>query len=1182
MRKLALLFMLVWPLQGLAQEPDPAQTERDRSYLTALIEDNLSGEGRQIRLEGFAGALSSRATFEALTIADAEGVWLSLRNGTMSWDRGALLRGRIVVQELSAQEIDLPRPPVPSVSAPSPEAVPFALPELPVSVEIGSVSAQKVTLGAPVLGQEVVFQLQGSLRLAEGEGETQLAVSRTDGAKGQVALKASFANASRQALLDLLVTEGKEGIVAGLIGLPGRPSLTLSASGVGPIDDFTTDILLGTDGAARLTGRLALRNAAAKPGLAASRSFQVDLSGDVSPLLPAEYRDFFGSQSALQAEGRRSASGMLRLERLSLKGQAIAVSGAMDLLPSGLPEHLDLRVNLGLANGQAVVLPLTGPPLSLRKATIGLTFDRATGDGWSLRGEARAVTRAGVAIERLSLEGSGRIGQPEGTTPTVGGTLGFAATGIVLADPAQQEAVGPFLAGSTRFFWQQGKPLSLPDLRITSRDAEVTGRIALADLTSGGTLSGKIEAQHRALQNLSSAAGRTLAGRANASLAGRYTVLSGAFDGEVSVAAQDLRLDQPQADALLAGQARITASAMRDETGLHLRAFEARSDGLSLTASGGLSTAQTALSARFDLPDLSRLGTGYGGAVQATAEVTGAGGRRHLVLAGKGRDLSVAQTEMNRILAGQSLFSATIDEVGQSYRLREMRLETPQLTADVTARDETGTVLAVATRLANAALVAPGFPGPIAVSGTVSDLGGRYGLDLRGTGPGGTEATVRGNLSGDFGTADLVIAGRTETALANGFIAPQSVQGPLAFDLALRGKPGLAALSGQVSGHALRISAPALGQRLEDADLRLSLANGTAQIEAQARFSEGGTVVLSGPVTLAAPHPAQLSLVLEHARLRDPELYDTRISGRLSLSGPLTGAARIAGDLVLDDTELRIPSGGLGGAAAIPEIRHIAEPADVAQTRRRAGLLARDTAKTGGATAAMALDVSVSAPRQIFVRGRGLDAELGGALRLGGTTANVVPVGEFGLIRGRLDVLGKRFTLTEGQVALQGALVPWILFSATTEQDEIAITLAIEGEASEPVLKITSAPELPEEEVLARLLFDKGLSNLSPLQAAQLASAVASLAGKGGEGIVSRLRQGFGLDDLDVGTDASGNATVRAGKYLAENVYTDVAVDSAGKAEVNLNLDISPQLTARGSVGSTGESSLGLFFEKDY
>lgn len=1184
MRALALLLLLLLPGQVLAQDTNLAQTARDRSYLTALIEDNLSGAGRTIQLDGFAGALSSRATFEQLTIADDQGVWLTIRNGALAWDRGALLTGRISIGELSAAEIDLARlPGTTADGTPAPEAKPFSLPDLPVSVEIDKIHADKLQLGAPVLGQAVAFKLDGAMTLAGGEGEASIDAARIDGSKGQVALKASYANGSRQLLLDLLLDEGPGGLAATLIGLPGKPALTLSASGVGPINDFTADILLSTDGVKRLGGKVALKELAQKAGTEPETGFKAQLMGDVSPLLPPEYRGFFGTDAALSAEGARTASGMLSLSSLDLKTEALALTGQVDLLPSGLPERFGLEAKLGLESGEDVLLPLSGTKTYVRNGVLRLDYDRAKSDGWRLDAALDGAHRDGMAAAQLTLSGSGRIGQPAQGNATAGGTMRLAASGVALENPGLSEAIGSALSANTVFYWQAGKPLQLPMLRVSAKDATLNGRATISNFAEGIDVSGQLQVDDTALQNLSTLAGRPLAGQVSGKVTGQYTVLSGAFDAALDVTGQDLRFGQAQADALLAGTAKITASARRDETGLVLRALDAQATGLSLQASGQLSSAATDLSATFALPDLGRLGKGYGGALTAQAKVSGAAGSRRVTLSGKGTNLAAAQAEVNKILAGQSLFSLQLTEGKTGFRLQDLSLTNPQLSATATARDGAqAQVLDVAARLANAALLAPGFPGPVTLSGSVRDESGRYSLNLSGTGPGNTGVKVMGTVNANFAAVDLAISGRTETALANAFIAPRSVEGPLAFDLRLAGKPGLSALSGQITGTGLRVVAPTLGLKLENIGLRSTLANGSAQLDVQARVSTGGTVSLSGPVALSAPFGAQLDLVLDRARLRDPELYDTKVSGKLTISGPLTGGARIAGAVSLDNTELRIPSSGLSGVAAIPDITHLAEPAAVRQTRLRAGLIKAKADSGAAPSAPIGLDITVSAPRQIFVRGRGLDAELGGSLRLTGTSAAIVPIGQFNLIRGRLDVLGKRFTLTEGQVAMQGALVPWILFSATTEQDDVAITLSIEGDATEPALHITSSPELPEEEVLARLLFNKGLSNLSALQAAQLASAVATLAGKGGEGIVSRLRQGFGLDDLDVGTDANGNATVRAGKYLSENLYSDVAVDSAGKAEINLNLDISSHLTARGSVGSTGESSLGLFFEKDY
>ncbi|MFD2173030.1 translocation/assembly module TamB domain-containing protein [Rhodobacter lacus] len=1173
-RGLAVLLVALLPFQALAQEASDEST-RDRSYLTGLIEDNLSSAGRAVRLDGFEGALSSRATFKTLSIADDKGVWITVKNGAMQWNRAALLRGEIKIDELSAEEIDLPRLPESEAAPTAPEAKPFALPDLPVGVDIGKVKAQRVVLGEPVLGQAVSLTLEGSMKLAGGAGETKLAIARIDGPKGEVSLNASYANDTHQTLIDLLLREGEGGIAARLLQLPGAPALSLSLSGLGPLSDFRADVALGTAGQTRLTGQIALKKTT---GTEAGSGFDVHLSGDVSPLLPAEYQAFFGTKSELAARGQRSDTGMTRLESLTLSGAAVQVSGALDLLPGGLPERFDLEAKIGLEDGTPVLLPISGPQTRLRNGTLTLGYDRSTGEGWRLAGALQGVTRGADAFDRLNLSGSGRIGQPVEGRASAGGSLRFAASGIALADPGMAAALGETASGGLRFFWQEGKPLSVPQLGISARDFGATGRLSIAE----GTVSGQIRADHHALSSLSTLAGRKLSGAISAELSGAYTLLSGAFDAEAAVTGQNLTLDQPQADALFSGTSTITVSAKRDETGLALRSLRAKADTLTLAASGKLTSAANDLTATLDLADLARLGGGYDGAAHAQAQLSGALGARQLVLSGNARDLALAQAALNRILAGESRFSVTLSETKTGFGLADLALTTPQLTASAKARAGAANLLDIALKLADARVLAPGFPGPVTLSGTFGQGATSFALDLAGTGPGGTRAALKGSIARDFSDADLTIKGQSESALVNGLIEPYTVSGPLAFDLALRGAPGLSALSGTVKGTGLRLSLPTLGQALEAISATATLAGGRAQVSAEGAFVGGGTIRVTGPIGLSSPFPSDLAITLARAHLRDPELYDTRVSGQVGVAGGLTGNLRITGALSLAETELRIPSSGLGGAAAIPDITHRHEPSAVHTTRARAGLIETASASGGGSSRRIALDLALSAPNQIFVRGRGLDAELGGQLRITGTTDAIVPIGQFNLIRGRLDVLGKRFTLAEGQVALQGALTPWVLFQATTSQEDTAITLTLQGAAAEPSLTIASSPELPEEEVLARLLFDKGLTTLSPLQAAQLASAVATLAGKGGEGIVAKLRKGFGLDDLDVGTDDSGNASVRAGKYLSENLYSDVSVDATGQAEVTLNLDITKQLTARGTVGSDGDSALGLFFEKDY
>lgn len=1177
MRALA-LSLLLWLLPLAAPAQDAATTERDRSFLTGLLEDNLSGAGRAVQIEGFAGALSSRATFTQMTIADDQGIWLTLRDGAISWNRGALLSGRLEIAELSAAEIDLPRAPVsgPGDASATPEAKPFALPELPVSVEIGKISAARVVLGEALFGAEAVVSAAGAVSLAGGAGAATLAIDRVDGPAGRVALTGAYSNATRLLSLDLLVDEAAGGIASKLLGLPGEPAILLAISGAGPIDDFTADVRLESDRQPRLTGQVVLQ---ADPD--ATRRFTTNLSGDLAPLLAPEYRAFFGNQVQLRAVGSRDAGGQLDLTDLTLRAQAMTVQGALRLLPSGLPDRADLRLDLSLPDRSEVLLPLAGEKTWVRAARVRLGYDRAQGENWALDARLDRLRRAGFDLFGLRVTGSGRILQKEGVPPAIGGTLDYTASGIAPADPALAQAVGPFLSGRAVFSWAEGQPLRLPRFRATGRGYGVAGRLALTGPGSDLALSGAVDLRHSDLTYLSGLAGRPMAGQISGQVSGSYALLSGALDGEAELTGTDVAPGIAPLDRLLAGRSRIAVSAQRDGTGITLRDLSVTAGTLTGQASGALSSSASDLGATLDFADLRLLGGGIGGRLSATAALTGPARARTVALQGEGRNLALGLGSVDRVLAGTTRLSATAQERGGRFRLTGLRLENPQLTARAESGATGANRLGLTARLANLGLILPEFPGPLTVEGTADEGAAGYAVALRATGPASTRADISGQISADFARTDLALAGSAEAALANPFLGERSLQGPLRFDLRLNGAPGLPALSGRVSLDGARFADPGLGLAVEQITAQANLSGGRAQISGAGNLRGGGSLQISGPLTLSTPYPGELRVVLDRARLRDPELFDTRISGTLSVSGPLTGGARIAGDLTLDDTELRVPSTGLGGVAPIPQMTHLHEPADVRATRARAGLVDLPAARPV-TRRAWPLDITLSAPRQIFVRGRGLDAELGGALRLGGTTAAVIPAGQFDLIRGRLDILGKRFTLTEGLVQLQGALIPYISFAAVTQQDDVTTRVAIEGAATEPTISFTSSPELPEEEVLARLLFGRGLNKLSAFQAAQMASAVATLAGKGGEGLVGRLRSSFGLDDFDLTTDDEGTASLRAGKYLSENVYTDVILDADGKTQINLNLDVSPNLTARGSVGADGGSGIGIYYEKDY
>lgn len=1602
---LALTLCLFAAVPALAQEDE----DDGGGFLERQLERLLSSDDRDVTIRGFQGALSSRATLETMTISDADGVWLTLENAALDWNRSALLRGRLEVEELSAERLSVQRPPLPAepqMNLPTPEAQPFSLPDLPVSVNIGQLAIDRVELGEPLFGESAVVSLEGQVQLADGDGSADIQVDRIDGEDGSLSLDAGFQSSDSVLNVDLAVQEGPGGILATLMNIPDQPAVSATVQGSGPLSDFTAEIDVDTAGEDRLAGTVELASEGSGEDLV--RSFDVDLGGDVAAMVAPEYRPFFGPDIQLQAQGQTFADGRVSVDQLALSAQALALDGSVLIGPDGLPREIALEGEIASPEGDRVVLPFGGGETSVQRVGLDVGYDAAEGEDWTGEIVVEALQQPGVEIATLRLDGTGQI-VVEGTQ-SVTADLDFGAQGLSLNDAGLQAALGEDVTGTARIAWEAGAPVDLEDLQIGGRafaltgsgqvdatgdaptaslqaqlDAEdlqrfsqlagrdlggagqvsldatigltdasfnvavdgqttdlsvaipeadallsgetdltlraerdgegtrvselflgndkinltgsadlrsedstaqaelslpdasvvderlegglnvaftaeqpgadwefdLTGEGLMTDLRASGTLDlpeppedapdappegvpqvsadlsfsardleqfalltglpldGSIEAEATAsgltdasifdvqldgtlqsvevgieqvdallqgetelgldaaregansviqlsrlqienpqitvngqgqysdgesrvtgtlrleelseiveglsgpvtadvvaqqiaegwqvsvdaeaaeavleamadvteldsgtpliegtarldaadLSNFAAIANRPLAGAADLRIEGRARSDASTFEVTVNGTTRDVETGIPQADGLLGGTTELSAEASRSSpnAAIELPRLELSNPQLTLAAEGRYGAGQSVLDAELSLSDLADVDPGLSGPAEATvaaqeiengwsvevnadaddavldavAEITDLadtplvdgeltlavdGLSRFSGLAGRqlggslrvdatgqaradasafdveanvdGQNLSVGIPDVDRLLGSstQVVVDASKQAPNAPIQLETARIQTPTLrvTADGQVVDGQSRVNFDA-RLADIAPYAAGISGPVTANGTAAQTSSGYSLDIDATGPGGTSAAVSGTVSNDFGQLDLDVTGQAPLGLANRFIEPRSVAGTLNFNIAVDGPPGLDAVSGRVTTTNARFVAPSLALVLDSVNLSADISNGTAQLQGNATKQEGGTITVSGPIQLSGGFDAALDIVADSLVVEDPSLYRTSVSGELGIDGPLTGGASIAGTLQLGETELRIPSTGLGATGPIPEdITHLNEPADVRATRRRAGLIDEDgdgASGGGGGGVAYPLDITISAPNRIFIRGRGLDAELGGELTIEGTTANVIPAGQFDLIRGRLDILGQRLDLVEGSVTLQGDFSPVVRLVAETDADDTVVRIVVEGTATSPEIGFTSSPELPEEEVLSRLLFGRSISNISPLQAAQLASAVATLAGRGGGGVINNLRNSFGLDDLDITTTDEGNAAVRAGTYISENVYTDVTVDSEGEAEVNLNLDVSESVTVTGSAKNDGETSLGVFFERDY
>lgn len=1153
----------------------------DKSYLETLLQDNLSGAGRTVTVTGFAGALSSRATIQELTIADDQGVWLSLKGIELDWSRSALLTGRLSVNSLTAAEITVTRAPVAADDGlPAAEAQPFALPELPVSVEIGRIATDHLHLGEALIGEAVSAKIDGSLRLAGGEGRAVLNAVRTDdGPVTELALNTSFANSSRRLVVDLTATEEAGGLVGRLAKLPGNPDFELTLKGDGIVDAMALRLRLATAGEERLAGRLIVRR-----GNDQALTFDADLGGNVAPLFVPDYAEFFGPDIRLVALAVAQPDGRVELQTFDLKAQAIELTGTGAIAADGLPERLAVEGRVALASGAPVVLPIPGTDKTMvETADLTLAFDAAKGPDWTGRFVVQGLFRPDFGADEMRIDARGRIARDAAGGREVDGLLSFAGRGLRAADAALAQAIGAQLSGGLQAVWtEDAEALQIKGLSLGGSHFSLAGTGTVDDLSSGFRVVGDVQAKVTDASRFSALAGRPLAGSAELVAKGSGSALDGSFDVEADLRGQDLRVGQAQADAVLRGGSHLVISASRGPEGIHLRRLTAETPALTAEAQGKLASAGSSLTAQLNVPDLRVLGAGFTGSVQGKARLDGTTEAGNVTLDVTGRNLAVGQAQADRLLRGDSRVSLDLGLRDGRIDVRNARVDNPQI--GLTARGAlTGDVqrLTVDGRLADLELLVPGFPGAVTLDGTVEQSARGTALDLRARGPGGIDTTVGGSLTPDFRRGDLRIAGSAQAALANVFLDPRAVTGTVRYDLRLNGPLAPQSVTGTVTMADGRFSDPGLGLAIGGLDANVRLASGRATVDVDGRVAEGGRVRVDGTIGLAAPFDGNLDVVLDRVVLSDPNLYRTRANGDLSVRGPLTGGAAIAGRIALIETEVRVPDSF--GAAAIPDgIRHVGASSAVMATLERAGLVADPAAQAAVSRRPYGLRLVVSAPNQVFVRGRGLDAELGGELRLGGTTDAILPSGGFDLIRGRLDILGKRLVLEKATMRLEGDFDPYLDVLASNSGSGVTSYVGIEGPASDPEVRFFSSPELPEEEVLAHLLFGKDLGSLSAFQAARLASAVATLAGKGGVGLMTRLRGGLGLDDLDVTTSESGGTSVTAGKYINDRTYTEVEMDDSGNSEVNLNFDLTDAITVRARTSTDGESGIGVFLEKDY
>ena len=388
------------------------------------------------------------------------------------------------------------------------------------------------------------------------------------------------------------------------------------------------------------------------------------------------------------------------------------------------------------------------------------------------------------------------------------------------------------------------------------------------------------------------------------------------------------------------------------------------------------------------------------------------------------------------------------------------------------------------------------------------------------------------------------------------------------------------------------------GVLLADIDLQATYSSwGQSVVRLRAGDGQKGVLAAAGTLDAHGDSPTlELKGAFDNLQPLQRDDLSLTLVGDFAVNGPLDDL-QVVSQIIISQGEYRV-IGNAGGS--VPTLSNVEDP------RQPAPAQASSEASAGVGS----LDIRIRGDNRFFVRGRGLTSEWRTDLRLTGPLNEPSLVGRISPVRGSLEILSRNFQFEDGEVRFTGALLPSLDLGLVYTGPQITAVVKATGSATSPEINLSSDPPLPQDEIIAQVLFGKSFSQLSRLETVQAANAtrdLASLAGSGGLGalgLMDLLRGDMGLDMLQLGSTPSGTAerqagrdasvqsraaagegsitTLEVGKYITNEVFLGVEQGvGTNNTSVRIEVDLRSNLSLDGRTDSSS-SSVGLNWKRDY
>jgi translocation and assembly module TamB len=242
------------------------------------------------------------------------------------------------------------------------------------------------------------------------------------------------------------------------------------------------------------------------------------------------------------------------------------------------------------------------------------------------------------------------------------------------------------------------------------------------------------------------------------------------------------------------------------------------------------------------------------------------------------------------------------------------------------------------------------------------------------------------------------------------------------------------------------------------------------------------------------------------------------------------------------------------------------------------------------------LTVLINAPRNLWVKSADVQAELGlsEGFRFEMVEQPMVQ-GEVRVLRGRADVLGRRFDVQrDSQVRFAGPPAsPYLNVTAqhVNEKEKVTIYVTVTGRGTSTTLKTSSQPPLSESEIFTllttgRRTLKRGSSGSSS-SSAQAASVLGSVLASQLKGFLAK-KLPLDVLSIEAGDEGITGTRVEAGTYLSDRVYVgwqwQVGADESqgeNEHEIKMEYQITPRWSLESSVGKTAGAA-DIVWSRDY